>query len=100
MKKTIFAIAALALLFTGCAKEYNETFAPGDVVTVRAQVNDTYTKVSADNNGSYSWQAKDKITIFNDAATPVNYEFSTVNGGTDAAFTCTSFEGGLGTRAY
>lgn len=99
MKKTIYAIAALALVIIGCAKkEFNETYAPGDVVTVRAQVNDTYTKVSADNNGSYSWQANDKITIFNDAA--VNYEFSTDNGGTDAAFTCTSFGGGLGTRAY
>ena len=55
MKKSLYAIAALALVLLGCSKkEFNETFAPGDVVTVRAQVNDTYTKVAADNAGTFS----------------------------------------------
>lgn len=99
MKKTIYAIAALALVTIGCAKkEFNETFAPGDVVTVRAQVNDTYTKVAADNAGKFSWQDGDKITILNADNDP--FEFATVKGGTDAAFTSTSFSGELGSIAY
>lgn len=99
MKKSLYAIAALALVLLGCSKkEFNETFAPGDVVTVRAQVNDTYTKVAADNAGTFSWQDGDKITILNDENAP--FEFATVKGGTDAAFTSTSFSGGLGTIAY
>ena len=98
MKKTIYAIAALALLFTGCAKEYNETFVPGDVVTLRAKVNDTYTKVAADNAGTYSWQAGDKITVLNAAENA--FEFSTSTGDALAPFTCDAFEGSLGTVAY
>ena len=98
MKKTIYAIAALALLFTGCAKEYNETFAPGDVVTLRAKVNDTYTKVAADNAGTFSWQANDKITVLNSAGTA--FEFTTTSGDALSPFTCTAFEGSLGTIAY
>lgn len=99
MKKSLYAIAALALVLLGCSKkEFNETFAPGDVVTVRAQVNDTYTKVAADNAGTFSWQDGDKITILNDENAP--FEFATVKGGTDAAFTSTSFSGELGTIAY
>lgn len=98
MKKTIYAIAALALLFTGCAKEINETFVPGDVVTVRAKVNDTYTKVAADNAGTFSWQADDKITILNDSGDP--YDFTTDTGMSDAPFTCTTFEGSLTAEAF
>ncbi len=99
MKKTIYAIAALALVIIGCAKkEFNETYAPGDVVTVRAQVNDTYTKVAADNAGTFSWQANDKITILNDSHNA--YEFKTSTGMADAPFTCTTFEGSLSTEAF
>ena len=98
MKKTIFAIAALALLFTGCTKEFNQTYAPGDVVTVRAQVNDTYTKVAADNAGTFSWQAGDKITILNGGG--YAFEFTTSTGLSDAPFTCTTFEGSLSTEAF
>lgn len=99
MKKTIYAIAALALVIIGCAKkEFNETYAPGDVVTVRAQVNDTYTKVAADNAGTFSWQAGDKITILNDSGNP--YEFTTSTGMADAPFTCTTFEGSLSEEAF
>lgn len=99
MKKTIYAIAALALVIIGCAKkEFNETYAPGDVVTVRAKVNDTYTKVAADNAGTFSWQAGDKITILssNDSA----YDFTTDTGMSDAPFTCTTFEGSLTAEAF
>ena len=98
MKKTIYAIAALALVLTGCAKQFNETFVPGDVVTVRAQVNDTYTKVAADNAGTFSWQADDKITLLNDKNSP--FEFTTSTGMSDAPFTCTTFEGSLSTEAF
>ena len=99
MKKTIYAIAALALVIIGCAKkEFNETYAPGDVVTVRAQVNDTYTKVAADNAGTFSWQANDKITILSSNGSA--YDFTTSTGMSDAPFTCTTFEGSLTAEAF
>ena len=96
MKKTIYAIATFAFALVGCTKEYSETYAPGDVVTINAQVIDTYTKVAADNSGSFSWQSGDKISILNASYTP--YEFSKAGDG--AKFTCTGFEGELGTIAY
>ena len=98
MKKIIYAIAAIAIALTGCTKEYNEVYSPGDKLVIRAQVNDTYTKVAADNAGTFSWQAGDAITILNSGGTAFN--FSTVSGGTDAAFTCPSFEGSLSTEAF
>ena len=98
MKKTIFAIAALALLFTGCAKEYNETFAPGDKLVIRAEVNDALTKVAADNSGKFSWQAGDAITVLNTGGTAFN--LTTATEGAAAAFTTDSFEGTLSTEAF
>lgn len=98
MKKTIYAIAAIALVLTGCAKEYNETFSTGDVFSIRAKVNETATKVSADNAGKFAWQAGDVISVLNTAGTSFN--LSTISGGTDAEFTTTAFEGTPNTRAY
>ena len=98
MKKIIYAIAALAIALTSCSKEYNEVYSPGDKLVIRAQVNDTYTKVAADNAGTFTWQAGDAITILNTDGTAFN--FSTVNAGTDAAFTCPTFEGSLSTEAF
>lgn len=98
MKKTIYAIAAIALVLTGCTKEYNETFSTGDVFSIRAKVNETATKVSADNAGKFAWQADDVISVLNTVGTSFN--LSTISGGTDAEFTTTAFEGTPSTRAY
>ena len=99
MKKILYAVAAFALVLTGCSKkEFTETFAPGDVLTIHAQVNDNYTKVAADNAGTFTWQDGDKISILNKANKA--FELATVKGGTQAAFTTTGFEGELGTIAY
>ena len=98
MKKTVYAIAALVFALVGCTKEYNETYAPGDVVTLRVHVKDALTKVAANNAGEYSWQAGDKITVLN--ANKEKFEFTTTTGESDAPFTCTDFEGTLGNVAY
>ena len=98
MKKTIYAIAALAFAFIGCTKEYNETFAPGDKLVIRAEVNDALTKVAADNSGSFSWQAGDAITVLNTSGDAFN--LTTATEGAAAAFTTDSFEGTLYTEAF
>ena len=98
MKKTIYAIAALAFAFIGCTKEYNETFAPGDKLVIRAEVNDALTKVAADNAGSFSWQAGDAITVLNTSGDAFN--LTTATEGAAAAFTTDSFEGTLSTEAF
>ena len=98
MKKTIYAIAALAFAFIGCTKEYNETFAPGDKLVIRAEVNDALTKVAADNSGSFSWQAGDAITVLNTSGDAFN--LTTATEGAAAAFTTDSFEGTLSTEAF
>lgn len=85
MKKIVYAIAALALIFTGCAKELdNSTKDNFSKVRLHVKVADQMTKVSADNDGRYHWQAGDKITVFNDAEAP--FEFSTEKGGSDIDF--------------
>ena len=85
MKKIVYAIAALALIFTGCAKELdNSTKDNFSKVRLHVKVADQLTKVSADNDGRYHWQAGDKITVFNDAEAP--FEFSTEKGGSDIDF--------------
>ena len=98
MKKTIYAIAALAFAFIGCTKEYNETFAPGDKLVIRAEVNDALTKVAADNSGKFSWQAGDAITVLNTGGKAFN--LTTATEGAAAAFTTDSFEGTLSEIAY
>lgn len=98
MKKTIYAIAALAFAFIGCTKEYNETFAPGDKLIIRAEVNDALTKVAADNAGKFSWQAGDAITVLNTSGDAFN--LTTATEGAAAAFTTDSFEGTLSEIAY
>lgn len=85
MKKIVYAIAALALIFTGCAKELdNSTKDNFSKVRLHVKVADQLTKVSADNDGRYHWQAGDKITVFNDAEN--SFEFSTEKGGSDIDF--------------
>ena len=98
MKKIVYAIAALALIFTGCAKELdNSTKDNFSTVRLHVKVADQLTKVSADNDGRYHWQAGDKITVFNDSED--SFEFSTENGGSDVDFGATSWAGSLGKYA-
>lgn len=98
MKKIVYAIAALALIFTGCAKELdNSTKDNFSTVRLHVKVADQLTKVSADNDGRYHWQAGDKITVFNDVED--SFEFSTENGGSDVDFGATSWAGSLGKYA-
>lgn len=99
MKKTIYAIAALAFAFIGCTKEYNETFAPGDKLVIRAEVNEALTKVAADNSGKFSWQAGDAITVLNTEEGKA-FNLTTATAGATAAFTTDKFEGTLSEIAY
>lgn len=92
MKKIIYAIAALALIFTGCAKELdNSTKDNFSKVRLHVKVADQLTKVSADNDGRYHWQAGDKITVLNSNGNA--NEFSTVDGGASVNFSTDSFDG-------
>ena len=92
MKKIVYAIAALALIFTGCAKELdNSTKDNFSTVRLHVKVADQLTKVSADNDGRYHWQGGDKITVFDNKQ--ASFVFSTENGGSDVDFGATSWSG-------
>ena len=105
MKKTLFALAALAAILAGCSKEVEiqnpEETIPAisdSVVTLHACVPvDSETKVTNDNIGAYSWQLGDKITVFNNSGD--GSEFSAVASGTAVDFSSASFDGALGTVA-
>ena len=98
MKKIVYAIAALALIFTGCAKELdNSTKDNFSKVRLHVKVADQLTKVSADNDGRYHWQAGDKISVLNDAGKA--FEFETEEGGNDVDFSGTISTGNLGSYA-
>ncbi len=98
MKKIVYAIAALTLIFTGCAKELdNSTKENFSKVRLHVKVADQLTKVSADNDGRYHWQAGDEITVFNHIDEP--FTFSTEQGGSDVNFGATSWSGNLGNYA-
>lgn len=98
MKKIVYAIAALAIIFTGCAKELdNSTKDNFSKVRLHVKVADQMTKVSADNDGRYHWQAHDKISVLNDAGKA--FEFETEEGGGDVDFSGTISTGDLGSYA-
>ena len=98
MKKLFYAVAAFALVLTGCAKEIDtqekDTFSR---VRLHVTVADNMTKVSADNDGRYHWQAGDIISVLNDKGKP--YDFETADGGSDVDFGARQFEGTLGKYA-
>ena len=99
MKKIVYAIAALALIFTGCAKELdNATKENFSKVRLRVKVADQIqTKVSADNDGSYHWQAGDIISVLNNDGD--SYPFETESGGSEVDFSASSWSGDLGKYA-
>ena len=66
MKKTIFALAALAALAMGCAKEQQPSDTPADqgkVTTIRVTV--AQTKVAVDEKtGACTWQEGDQLAVW------------------------------------
>lgn len=66
MKKTIFALAALAALAMGCAKEQQPSDTPADqgkVTTIRVTV--AQTKVAVDETtGACTWQEGDQLAVW------------------------------------
>ena len=98
MKKIVYAFAAFALILTGCAKELdNSTKDNFSKVRLHVKVADQMTKVSADNDGRYHWQAGDMISVLNNSGTA--FEFETEDGGSDVDFGASSFSGTLGKYA-
>lgn len=106
MKKINYAIAAFAVILAGCAKVNEIEKTPGNeavqndnVVTLHASVPvDEGTKVTADNAGTFLWQASDKITVLNDGGTA--YDFTATSAGSSSDFTCASFTGSLSEEAF
>lgn len=98
MKKLFYAVAAFALVLTGCAKELdNQVKDPFSKVRLHVTVADNMTKVSADNDGRYHWQAGDVISVLNSEGAP--FDFETEDGGSDVDFGASKFTGTLGKYA-
>ncbi len=101
MKKSIIALMALATLFASCAKESEFTPAQPEqqqqLYTLHAKVSDA-TKVSADNAGTFAWQAGDVISVLNNSNEPVN--FTTPDGGAEVNFHGTVAAENLGSYAF
>lgn len=97
MKRVAFVIAASAAIFAGCAKEIEVQIKDAQTV-LHATVPEEGTKVSADNAGTFMWQAGDKVTVLNDAGNP--YDFETTVGGTSVNFSSTTFTGELSEEAF
>ena len=93
MKKSLFAIAAVVALFaTSCSKEFNNEVIPqNNVVTLRASVSNTDTKVSIDGSYAFAFQAGDKISVIDNEGSPI--EFETTEGGTSVDFSGELTEG-------
>ena len=86
MKKIIFSIMAVAALFA-CQKENFEENAPGETVTVTANVDGADTKTVLNETTKYSqWVSGDKITIHNGTK---GFEFATTQSGKSTEFSYT-----------
>lgn len=101
MKKSIIALMALATLFASCAKESELTPAKPEqqqqLYTLHAKVSEA-TKVSADNAGTFAWQAGDVISVLNNSNEPV--DFTTPDGGAEVNFHGTVAAENLGSYAF
>ena len=90
MKKSILFLAGAALLFVGCAKVEDEAPIPENgkrVVTLKATVNESDTRVSVESDGTYNWQAGDKIGVWVvDFYGGAPYPYTTQDSGTTANF--------------
>lgn len=65
MKKSILILTGAMLLLAGCAKVENEIVPETGkrIVTLKATVDESNTRVSVNDDGYYSWQADDKIAV-------------------------------------
>lgn len=99
--KKFYAIAALATVLVGCAKEVEDpnvaTPETGNMVTLRASVDNPDTKMQADNVGAFAWQTGDVISVLNNSGEA--FDFSTTGSGTTVDFTGTFASGSLGDYA-
>lgn len=99
--KKFYAIAALATVLVGCAKEVEDpnvaTPETGNMVTLRASVDNPDTKMQADNVGAFAWQKGDVISVLNNSGEA--FDFSTTDSGTTVDFTGTFASGSLGDYA-
>lgn len=99
--KKYYAIAALAAMLVGCAKEVEDPNAvtpeTGNTVTLRASVDNPDTKMQADNVGTFAWQTGDVISVLNNSGEA--FEFSTTGSGSTVDFTGTFASGSLGDYA-
>ena len=90
MKKSILFLAGAALLFAGCTKVEDEAPIPENgkrVVTLKATVNESDTRVSVESDGTYNWQAGDKIGVWVvDSYGGAPYPYTTQDSGTTANF--------------
>ncbi|MBQ6763222.1 MAG: bacterial Ig-like domain-containing protein [Bacteroidales bacterium] len=91
MKKIILILFGAALMLVGCGKVENEVVVPENgkhIVTLKATIDNADTKVSADAEGNFSWQAGDKIVVL----TKLGGEDSWENGTTENTGTTASFD--------
>ena len=99
--KKFYAIAALATVLVGCAKEVEDPNVAipetGNMVTLRASVDNPDTKMQADNVGAFAWQTGDVISVLNNSGKA--FDFSTTGSGTTVDFTGTFASGSLGDYA-
>ena len=90
MKKSILFLAGATLLFAGCTKVEDEAPIPENgkrVVTLKATVNESDTRVSVESDGTYNWQAGDKIGVWVvDSYGGATYPYTTEDSGTTANF--------------
>lgn len=92
MKRINYLLATAAILaVVGCAKEAEKEIVnpESNMVTLRASVEDTDTRVSIGNDYAFAFQSGDKVSVLTDGGEPV--EFETSDSGATA-----SFEGSLG----
>lgn len=70
MKKSILFLACAAILSVGCAKVDHEEVTPEKGkrhFTLRATVDEPGTRLSVSDNGKFSWQQGDYITVFKES---------------------------------
>ena len=70
MKKSILFLSCVALLFVGCTKVEREDTVPEKgkrQFTLRATVDGPGTRLSVSDNGKFSWQQGDYITVFKES---------------------------------
>ena len=94
MKRMHYLLATAAILaVVGCAKEAEKEIVnpESNMVTLRASVEDTDTRVSIGNDYAFAFQSGDKVSVLTDGGEPV--EFETSDSGTSATFEGTFGEG-------